>query len=161
MNDKKIRIFIDTDIVVDFFSGREPFAGPAAMLFTLAEQGKLSACVSALTIANCYYILKRHAPHRQVIEKLVQFSTIVEILDIQKESIVKAFHSGFTDFEDAIQYEVARQEPGITIIITRNVRDYRKSRLAVMTPEEYLRILGDTLAACPEELNDEGLTVDG
>ncbi|MBP6976734.1 MAG: PIN domain-containing protein [Lentimicrobiaceae bacterium] len=142
MNKTEIRIFFDTDVVLDFFSGREPFAGQAAILFTLAEEGKLTACVSALTIANCYYILKRVSTHSQVMEKLMQFSTIAEILDVRKENIMDALRSGFKDFEDAIQYEVARGKPGMTAIITRNIKDYRKSNIAIMTPEEYLRMIG-------------------
>lgn len=142
MNEKRIRILVDTDVVLDFLTGREPFAEQAARIFTLSEHGTITACVSALTIANCYYILRWYASHRLVIEKLMQFSGLVEILDIRKECIMNAFLSGFSDFEDAIQHEVARSEPPLTTIVTRNIRDFRKSTVPAMMPGEFLRSIG-------------------
>ncbi|MCD4709760.1 MAG: PIN domain-containing protein, partial [Bacteroidales bacterium] len=55
-------------------------------------------------------------------------------------SIVKsALQSGFKDFEDAIQYHAALSDPDIDVIVTRNIKDYKKAELPVMTPGTFLK----------------------
>jgi hypothetical protein len=49
-------------------------------------------------------------------------------------------HSGFPDFEDGFQNACARQA-GVAILVTRNIRDYTKSDLSIMTPDSYLKLL--------------------
>ena len=63
---------------------------------------------------------------------------ITKIVTVGEQEIEAALGSGFSDFEDAIQYFSAQSEGGVQIIITRNKTDYSASRLPVMSPEEYL-----------------------
>jgi hypothetical protein len=58
---------------------------------------------------------------------------------MDKGIIIKAINSNFTDFEDALQNFTAVRHGGISVIITRNVKDYKKSEIGVLTPESYLR----------------------
>lgn len=52
------KIFVDADIVIDFFTDREPHANPASELFELNEQGAVKIYLSAVSINNIYYIIK-------------------------------------------------------------------------------------------------------
>jgi predicted nucleic acid-binding protein len=137
----RTEIFLDTDVVLDFFTGRSPFAEEAARIFTMAEKNEIRACVSALSMANCYYVLKRVSTHSRIIEKLRQFSMIIEIIDTRADHFKQALESSLPDFEDAIQMETAQADPGIQAIITRNIKDFRKSTLPVLTPGEFLALL--------------------
>jgi len=65
--------------------------------------------------------------------------TIVDVLTIEKATILQALGSEFTDFEDALQNYAAETDSNVTIIITRNIKDYKKSTLGVMTPENFLK----------------------
>ncbi|MCL6219586.1 hypothetical protein L1967_14920 [Zunongwangia sp. M21534] len=58
---------------------------------------------------------------------------------MDKEVVLGALNSKFKDFEDALQNFSAVENGEITIILTRNVKDYKKSELAVLTPETYLQ----------------------
>ena len=39
------KIFVDADVVIDFFTDRSPFANPASEIFELNELGKIQLCL--------------------------------------------------------------------------------------------------------------------
>jgi len=132
-------LFIDTDIIIDFLIDRKPYSREAAILFTLIEQKKLRGYSSSLTFSNLYYILRKIETHNKVISKLDSLSKILSILKVDEQTIKSAINSGFLDFEDSIQYFSARDYKKISVIITRNIRDYKNSEIPVMTPGDYLK----------------------
>lgn len=132
-------IFIDTDVIIDFLIDRKPYSREAAILFTLMEQKKLRGYSSSLTFSNLYYILRKIETHNKVISKLDSLSKILSILKVDEETIKDAINSRFLDFEDSIQYFSARDNKKISVIITRNIKDYKNSEIPVMTPGDYLK----------------------
>ena len=132
-------LFIDTDVIIDFLIDRKPYSREAAILFTLIEQKKLRGYSSSLTFSNLYYILRKVQTHNKVISKLDSLSKILNIFKVGEQTIKNAINSGFPDFEDSIQYFCARDNRRISVIITRNTKDYRNSEIPVMTPGDYLK----------------------
>jgi len=132
-------LFIDTDVIIDFLIDRKPYSREAAILFTLIEQKKLRGYSSSLTFSNLYYILRKIETHNKVISKLDSLSKILSILKVDEQTIKSAINSGFLDFEDSIQYYSAQDYKKISVIITRNIRDYKNSEIPVMTPGDYLK----------------------
>ena len=132
-------LFIDTDVIIDFLIDRKPYSREAAILFTLIEQKKLRGYSSSLTFSNLYYILRKIETHNKVISKLDSLSKILSILKVDEQTIKNAINSGFLDFEDSIQYYSAQDFKKISVIITRNIRDYKNSEIPVMTPGDYLK----------------------
>jgi len=131
-------LFIDRDIIIDFLADRKPFSREAAIIFTLIEQKKLKGSASALTFSNLYYVLRKFESHRKVIARLESLSKIVSILKVEELTIRNALASEFPDFEDSIQYFSAMGNKKIDIIITRNIKDYKRSEIPVMTPGDFL-----------------------
>jgi predicted nucleic acid-binding protein len=132
------KILLDTDVILDFFFDRSPFAENAAKILTYCENKKISGYVTPVILSNIYYLLRKTANHQQVIAHLKMLLTILEIASVNKTIVLKAIHSDFNDFEDALQNFTAENEKGIRIIVTRNFKDYKTSKLSVMTPELYL-----------------------
>lgn len=131
------RIFADTDVCIDLLSGREPFNKPAEILFSLADNAKIRIYVSSLSFANIDYVLRSQYnanSSRQIIGK---FKTLVNVLPVDSKTIDLAIASAFNDFEDAIQYSCA-MENNLAIIVTRNIKDYKKASIQVLTPESFL-----------------------
>jgi predicted nucleic acid-binding protein len=131
-------VFIDTNVIIDFLIDRKPFDEAAARIFALAEQKKLVLHVSSLSFSNIYYVLRRFSSDHQVLKLLEQLSILVNILPVSDEVIKKAITSGFTDFEDAIQYFCAKQDSGISAIISRDEKGFKNSDLAVFGPDAFL-----------------------
>lgn len=134
-------IFIDTDVIIDFLIDRKPHSREAAIIFTLIEQRKLKGYVSSLTFSNLYYLLRKVESHNKVITKLESISRLLTILKVDKQTIKDSISSGFTDFEDSIQYNCARDYKKIDVLITRNIKDFKNSEIPVMTPADYLKMV--------------------
>lgn len=131
-------ILIDTDVILDFFFDRAPFAEHATSIFVLCENKSVKGFVTPVIIANVYYLLRKVANHAVVVEKLKQLLQIVDIVEVDKVVIIEALNSRFKDFEDAIQNFAAANNRMIHIVLTRNVKDFKESALVIFSPEMYL-----------------------
>lgn len=137
------RLLIDTNVVLDLLAKREPFYKSAAQIFSLADKNKLKLSISSLTFANTNYVLSRLKLASQVIEVLRQFRVLVKILSLTDKIIDLALNnSKFKDFEDGLQYYSAI-ENNQDLIITRDLKDFKESKISVMTPEEYITSIGE------------------
>lgn len=132
-------VLLDTDVILDFFFDREPFTDDAASILTLCENKKLKGYITPVIISNLYYLLRKTAKPKNVIDKLKQLIQIVDVQKMDKQTVIQALNSPLKDFEDALQNAAAGQSNTISTIITRNIKDYKKSDLAVMTPELFLK----------------------
>lgn len=129
-------LFVDTDIVLDLLARREPFYPAAAQLFSQAEVGSVTLCVSSLTFSNLFYILRKQVSGQQAHRILRTFKQLVSVIAVDDAIFEQALQAGFTDFEDALQY-FAALSAGCTALITRNVRHNRKAAIKIITAEMY------------------------
>lgn len=134
-------IFLDTNIIIDFFADRKPFSLSAEILFNYALNKRLKLYVSTVSYNNIYYILKQSLSHQQTINLLDSLMDMTEAVDVSKLTLQNALKSEFKDFEDAIQYHCALSINKIEVIVTRDTKDFRKSNIPVMTPDELLSSL--------------------
>lgn len=133
------KVLLDTDVILDFFFDREPFADYAATVLNLCEENKIKGFTTPVIISNVYYLLRKTAKHSVVIEKIKQLLTLIDVIQIDKTAVLNALNSEFKDFEDALQNFSAVENREIEIILTRNINDFKKSELAILTPETYLK----------------------
>ena len=133
----KVKVFVDSDIVLDLLAKREPFYQPAAALFSKAEKGEVEIYLSPLIFSNLFYILRKTTTRPKAGETLKKLRSLIHILPIDDKIIDQALYSEFPDLEDAIQYFTALDN-NIPILITRNKRDYKLSAISVNTAAEFL-----------------------
>jgi predicted nucleic acid-binding protein len=139
----KDKLFLDTNVVLDLLGEREAFYEPAAKIATLADKGRIQIIVSALTYSTVYYILSRFEDKEVVKEKIRKLRVIAQTSDLTDKVSDQGLTSKFRDFEDSLQYYCA-VETNCNKLITRNVKDFKESRIPVLTPEEYLvAVCGD------------------
>ena len=121
----------------DFLGERDPFYISAAKIATLADKRELSITVSALSYTTISYLLSKYESIEKIKAKLRKFKVISEICELDELIIEKGLNSNFSDFEDSLQYYSALRI-GCDVIITRNGQDFKKSKIPVMTPNEFL-----------------------
>jgi Na+-transporting NADH:ubiquinone oxidoreductase subunit NqrC len=124
---------------LDFFFDRQPFAEYSAQVIGLCEINKISGFVTPVIFSNIYYLLRQTARHDKVIDNLKQLLTIIDILPMDREVVSNALNSGFKDFENGLQNFAAMKNGEIDVILTRNLKDYSKSEIGVLTPESYIK----------------------
>jgi len=133
------KVFVDSDVIIDFFTDREPFANPASKIFELNELDVIQIYISAVSLNNIYYIVRKYIGHKDTIKIIEEIVEITEIIGTSKKEIVQALKNDFKDFEDSVQYSSALNIKGVEAIITRNTKDYTKAKLPVFTSESYLK----------------------
>jgi predicted nucleic acid-binding protein len=131
-------VFVDTDIVLDLLGNRKPFYRHAAELFSIADRSELTIFVSSLSFSNLNYILSKQYSSNQARKVLMKFKTLVTVLSVSDKVVELALLSDFKDFEDALQYYTAL-ENGVTLLLTRNLKDYKTAGIPIMTAEQYLK----------------------
>jgi predicted nucleic acid-binding protein len=132
------KLFIDTNIVIDLLAKRAQFYEEAAKLFSLADKKKIELIVSSLTFANTNYILSKINNPTAARDILAKFKVLVTVADLNDKIIELALNDkSFSDFEDGLQYYSAL-ECEADIIITRHLKDFKNSRLPVVTAQTYL-----------------------
>lgn len=132
-------VFVDTNIVSDLLAKRKPFYKDAQELFTLGDKKEIHIFISSLTFANTYYSIVKHYKEVDAKKYLSQFKVLVNILSLEDKAIELALASDFADFENGLQYFIAMDNES-DIIITRNKKDFKNSKIPVMTAAEYLKL---------------------
>ncbi len=132
-----MKLFWDTNVMLDLLGEREPYYTSAAKIATLADKRKLKIVVSALSYATISYFLTKYEGINKTKDKLRKFKVISGICELDESIIEKGLNSNFGDFEDSLQYFSALRTE-CDIIITRNGKDFKKSEIPVMTPDEFL-----------------------
>lgn len=135
-----MKLFLDTNVMLDLLGERDPFYISAAKIATLADMREVTVIVSALSYATTSYFLTKYYGLEKTKDKLRKFKVISGICELDEIIIEKGLNSDFSDFEDSLQYFSALRAD-CNIIITRNGKDFKKSQIPVMTPNEFLTII--------------------
>ena len=137
------KLFLDANVVVDFLCERSDFYLPAARLMVKSYNKEVELCCSTLTLATASYFMERSkVSQADIFHKISDMISICEVADVDRGVVEQALSSGFTDFEDALQYFSAKKW-GADIIITRNKTDFANSQLPIYEPMEYLEMSMD------------------
>jgi predicted nucleic acid-binding protein len=133
----KTKIFIDTNVMLDLLCERIPFYNSIAKIATMADNGKITMVVSALSYSTVSYFLTKYGNSQIAKDKLRKFKIISQICSLDELIIEKGLNSNFKDFEDSLQYFSALKSD-CKILITRNGKDFKNSQIPIMTADEYL-----------------------
>ena len=133
----KMKVFLDTNIVVDFCAKREPYFLDAAQIIDLGLKQKIQVAISSLTIINVAYILRKLFDKDVIINKLSELSKLCEVTPINSDIVNFAINQTSRDFEDIIQFYSALSVD-VDIIITRDKKGFSDFSLPIMTPKEFV-----------------------
>lgn len=132
-----MKIFIDSDVILDLLLLRSEFHIESEKIFDLASKNQIDLYTTPIVIANVYYILNdinKKKDSKNIISKIRE---IINILSVDSFEIDNAITSEIKDFEDSIQYYSCIKHE-IDYIITRNKKDYKYSKISVSTPKEFI-----------------------
>lgn len=132
-------LLLDTNILIDLLARREPYFNEAAKLFSLADKKKVNLFASALSFANIHYVLLRKKKPEEAKAILRKLKLIVGVLSLDEKILSLSLNDNdFRDYEDSLQYYTA-MESRMDGIISRNLRDFKSSKLPVMSAEQFLK----------------------
>lgn len=135
-------IFIDSDIILDVLLKRQDFYKDSYAIFVLCEKEDVVLYTSSSIILNVQYIGGRISSKKTVAKTIYYLiDNFIEVINPTRQTILRAYDSGFSDYEDAVQYLTAKDSGLIDYFISRNVKDYNKANnaLPVLTPAQFLK----------------------
>ena len=132
-----MRLLIDAIIILDVLQKREPHYKDSMLIWKLCETNQDIGFVSVLTFADLVYIMRKELDSVQIKDVLDKLTLIFQFSEYSVTDMEKAADLQWEDYEDAVQCVTAERNH-VDYIITRNVRDYKRSQIPALTPAEYL-----------------------
>lgn len=132
-----MKLLIDANILLDVLQMRQPHYHDSSIIWKLCETEQVKGYVSALTFANLVYVMRKELDPEVIRRTLQTLSLIFELTDLEVSDIAHASEMEWGDFEDAVQCATAERIRA-DYIITRNVRDFTKSKVMALTPGEFI-----------------------
>jgi predicted nucleic acid-binding protein len=134
-----MKVLLDTNVVLDVLLAREPFVNNSAKVLQMAEKGEIICYITANSITDILYILKKYVKDRSERENIVRnLFEIVDIVSVTKKDIFRSFDYGYADFEDALQNQCAKKMKA-QYIVTRNEKDFKDTEIKIVSPEKFIK----------------------
>ena len=132
-----MRLLIDGNIILDVLQNREPHVVDSAKIWKLCETNQAEGYVSGLTFSNLVSIMRKELSPEKINEVFKSLGLIFRFTDLTVSDLTKAAEQQWDNFEDALQAAVAERIHADNII-TRNVKDFKQSKIVAFTPTEFL-----------------------
>ena len=132
-----MKILLDTNVVLDILLNREKFVASAKEIFLLIENHKVEGFVCATSVTTIHYLLGRETTKKNADDVILKLLKLFEVALVDKDVLLEASLNNGVDYEDSVIYSSA-QEAGIDIIITRDKRGFKNSKVSVLSPREFL-----------------------
>jgi len=132
-----MKLLIDANILLDVLQNREPYVQASSIIWKLCETEKAKGYVSALTFVNLIYIMRKEMNPKKIEEISHVLSLIFKFTDFSVSDLCRATKLNWNDFEDAVQ-SITAERVHADYIITRNVKDFARSKVVAFTPSELI-----------------------
>ena len=135
-----MNVLFDTNIILDVLLDRKPFSEYASALMSKVERSEINGFLCATTVTTIHYLLSKSLDKKHATVSINSITSLFEIASVNRVVIENAMKSKYTDFEDSFLHESARHA-GAGYIVTRNIKDFKNSKIPVFTSIEFLSML--------------------
>jgi len=133
-----VKVLLDTNIVLDLLLGRKPFDSLAQEIFIQIEQKKIEGFLAPTSITTIYYLLNRQLDKKTSNDAIKTLLEMFKITKLDKEVLINSLENNGIDFEDSVIY-TSGAFSDIDIIITRDKKGFKNSKIDVLSPSEFLK----------------------
>ncbi len=135
-----MKVLIDTNVILDVLFNRKEFYDASSKVWKLCETKQIEGYISALSIPNIVYILRKELDENKTLEVIKNLCLIFNVYDLKEDIIMQAAELKADDYEDALQM-ITAQKIKAQFIITRNIKDFISSKVIAIKPSELLERL--------------------
>lgn len=136
-----MKVFLDANVIIDVIQNRADFVEESSKVLQLGLDGECELCASDITFTTVSYYARKNRTVEQLYGVMQTLRDFIDVAPSGKLAIDWALQQKSRDFEDSVQYYAALRF-GAEYIISRNVRDYPFNDLQVLTPHEFLIVMG-------------------
>ena len=135
-----MKILIDTNVILDVLCNRAEFLEASSKVWKYCEVNQIEGYISALSVPNIVYILRKELTPQKTKQLIQQITMIFKVVDLKSTDLKVAAELLTSDYEDALQMSQASRI-GADYIVTRNIRDFKDSKVPALKPLELLERL--------------------
>lgn len=135
-----MKYFLDMNVLLDALLERAPFEEAAAELWAAVESRLVEGFVAAHAVTTIFYLIRKARGNAGARHAISRMMSQFKVAAVDTLVVEKALSLNWTDFEDAVS-AVAAERAGCDLIVTRDPKHFRKSVLAVHTPESAMFLL--------------------
>ncbi|WP_172135235.1 PIN domain-containing protein [Adlercreutzia sp. ZJ473] len=128
-------LMIDVNVILDHIGRREPFYELSRRVCLLGITGEANTYISANMATDVYYLLRKDYGSSEAQRMIEEDLSFLQIVGITPEDVKEALAQKWSDFEDCLVARCA-SKVGADYIITRNVKDFARSSIRALTPEQ-------------------------
>ena len=133
-----MKVFVDTNVVLDFLLKREDVFEDARMIMALGYNKRCDLYMSSLSFSNIAYIARKQLKGDALYECFSEIRELLSVSPVTQVELDQAILLRASDFEDALQYNSAKTV-GADCILTRNTKDFQFSEIVILTPSEFVK----------------------
>jgi predicted nucleic acid-binding protein len=130
-----MKLYIDTNVIIDLLAKREAYYKEAIVLFESA----FTRFTSTTSILNTLYVVESQYKIKTAKQIIGQLLNEIDMIPVSGDAFTKALHSNFKDIEDGTQYFAALEFGDIDYIITRDLKGFSTSEIPVLSPKQFIK----------------------
>ena len=133
-----MRVFLDTNILLDIIEARQKFLLASSNVFDLGIKGQIQMYATPLTFANCVYTARKNVGYEKAVNGLKTLKSYVKTATMDDVQVNEALYSDMPDFEDMLQYKSAIASRCDVIVTRDKKRHFPQDGIPVLSPEDFL-----------------------
>lgn len=139
-----MKILVDTNVIIDALTSREPWNESAEKIFLMAANHTMDMFITVSSATDIYYLTRKHLHNTQTAKQVMgKLYSLIGILEVTGTDCVEALASPITDYEDAVVEKVAARKD-MDYIVIRNIKDYRAGNTKVILPDDFISIMSQS-----------------
>lgn len=136
-----MKILVDTNVVIDALTSREPWNESAEKIFLLGANHIVDLYITASSATDIYYLIRKHLHNVQTAKQVMgKLYSLISILEVTGNDCVEALASQIKDYEDAVVERVAFRKE-MDYIVTRNIKDYQDGNVKVILADDFIELV--------------------
>jgi predicted nucleic acid-binding protein len=139
-----VKIFTDTNILLDLFDANRPHAAASQLLWEQVEKENTEAFVSESVLTTIDYILRKSLSKQRRMAAYSHLLDFATILPAAENIFRKAIQSNHSDLEDAVLYQLAIEHE-LDYFITNDkaaLKKLAKAEVPIISAKEYVNRTG-------------------
>ena len=138
-----MNLLLDACVFIDYLGRKEPFFSAAAQVIAAGFFGDARLWLPVQSLTDAFYVLRKYIPADKLQSMLKTVCAHISLVDLCAQDSLRALSLEWSDIEDC-QVALAAEKTKADYLITRDVKDFSRSLVPPMSPEDWLQMMRDT-----------------
>ena len=136
-----MKILVDTNVIIDALTSREPWNESAEKIFIMAANHTVDMYITASAATDIYYLVRKYLHNTETAKQIMgKLYSLTGILEVTGNDCLEALASPIKDYEDAVVEKVASRKD-MHYIVTRNIKDYQAGNTKIILPDDFVKLM--------------------